>query len=337
MRIERARFLATSAASAAAVGLVRYPGGAAEFTYRWAIDVVAAQPIAARSIEAAAKITQESNGQLEVRVFPGSVLGGQSQVLSQVRLGAIEMSDAGDFLLENIAPLAALTTIPFLFKTHKEAWDAMDGPLGAFTRAAIEKGGVSVFETVWEAGFRQMFNAVRPVRTAADVRGLKVRIPDSPVWLSLFKGLGMAPTAITNAEMYSALQTHLLDAVELPLVAFQANKLYEVQKYGSLTSHAWAGYRQLMNPDARQKLPKNLRDIVDRNVNTAAIRCREDAQRSDETVLPQIRSEGTIVTDCDRQSFKTAVKSAGLYAQWRTAYGTQAWSVLEKAAGGQIG
>jgi tripartite ATP-independent transporter DctP family solute receptor len=333
MRLGRGRFLAATTAAAGSPWIVQFPGNAAEFTYRWAIDVAPAHQIGARSIEAGAKITQDSSGRLEVKVFPQSILGGQTQVLGQVRLGAIEMCDAGDFLLENIAPIAALSTIPFAFRTHQEAWKAMDGPLGSYTRGAVEKAGVRLFETVWDAGFRQMFNSLRPIRTAADVRGLKVRIPDSPVWLALFKGLGMTPTAVTNAEIYTSLQTHLLDACELPLVAFQTLKLFEVQKYGSLTGHAWGAYRQVVNPDSWQRLPANLRDIMDRNVNAAAIKCREDSVRADETLLSQIKNEGITINDCDVNSFKTAVKATGLYAQWRQTYGPQAWGILERAAG----
>src|SRR6202011_2874982 len=136
-------------------------------------------------------------------------------------------------------------------------------------------------------------------------------------WSALFKGLGMAPTPITSSEIYTGLQTHLLDACELPLVAYQVLRLYEAQQSGSLTSHAWGGYRMLANPDAWQRLPKKLRDIVERNINAGALRCREASARADVTLLSQIRSEGTLVNDCDIASFKAAVRTTGLYAQWR--------------------
>src|SRR5262249_7166646 len=167
MRIDRNRFLTVTACSAAGAAIVRFPAGAAEYNWRWALDVAPTHQIGARSIEAAANIGKDTGGRMEVKVFPLGMLGGQSDVVGQVRLGAIELCSAGDFLTETLAPIAAMSTIPFSYTTNKEAWASMDGPLGKMINAAILKVGIHPFETSWDAGFRQVFNSQRPIKVAA--------------------------------------------------------------------------------------------------------------------------------------------------------------------------
>lgn len=133
--------------------------------------------------------------------------------------------------------------------------------------------------------------------------------------------------------MYTALKTRLVDGTEVPLTVLQVRKLYEVQKYVSMTNFVWTGYQVQANPAAWQKLPKNVRDIAERNINAAADLCRTDITKLDFTLRDQLTKEGMIFNDADIPSFKAAIRAAGLYGQWRDHYGAEGWALLEKSVG----
>ena len=335
-KTSRRAFGAALAGTYASIAIPRYPAGAAEFTYKCSTDVTADHPIAARAIEYAAKITQASNGRLEIRVFPNQTLGGQNAIMGLLRTGAVEMVVNYDAITETVVQVAGMSAIPFAFLTHQDAWKAMDGAFGKYIRAAIAKAGIYTMDRAWDAGFREVENSARPIRLPADMRGIKIRIPDSPIETGLFKTLGATPTAVNSNEMYGALQTHLVDGLDVPLVVLQVRKLYEVQKYVSYTHHMWTSYEMLVNNDAWQKLPRDLRDLTERNFNAAASATRDDALKADVQFEAQLKAQGMQFNPVDIPAFRTALKSAGFYAQWRDHYGAEAWTQLENAIGQQL-
>lgn len=117
----------------------------------------------------------------------------------------------------------------------------MDGELGAYVRTALAKANLHVFDKCLDNGYRNITSAIRPVNTPEDLKGFKLRVLGIPLWISMFKALGASPTAIPFGELYSALQTKVVDGQENPLALIRSAKLYEVQKFCSLTGHTWDG------------------------------------------------------------------------------------------------
>jgi TRAP-type transport system periplasmic protein len=336
IRPTRLRFIAVGASTYATIGTLRSPAGAAEFTFKCSTDAAADHPISARAIEAAAEILQSSGGRLEVRVFPNQTLGGQGSIMGLIRTGAVEMSINYDGVTETVVSLAGMSSVPSAFATHKDAWSTMDGAFGKYIRASISKVGLYAMDKAWDAGFREVENSTRPIRTPSDLKGLKIRVPDSPIGAGLFKALGAAPTPVSSTEMYAALQTHLVDGIDVPLVILQVRKLYEVQKYVSYTHHMWTGFHMLVNGEVWQQLPRNLRDLTERAFNAAALRGRDDALKADSKFETQLKGEGMLFNEVDIPSFRLALKTSGFYAQWRDHYGVEAWTKLENAVGQQL-
>ena len=196
--------------------------------------------------------------------------------------------------MEGSVPIAGLAILPWVFPTLKDCFAAMDGPFGKTLRAAIVKSGLYVFERTWNGSFRQMSNSARPIRHPDDLKALKVRVGPSPMELNTFKALGAAPAPIANGLLYSALQTHLVDGATQPLGTFDALKLYDVQKYVSLINWSWTGYGFAANPDAWQRLPRNLRDIVERNMERAALAERVELPRVEEALLQTLPNKGDV-------------------------------------------
>jgi tripartite ATP-independent transporter DctP family solute receptor len=324
-------------AAATAVPLVAIrtrPARAAEFSYKFANNMPPAHPLNLRAQEAAARIAQATGGRLELRVFPSSQLGSDTDALSQLRSGAIEFFTLSGLILATLVPPASINGIGFAFKTYDQVWAAMDGPLGAFVRAEIRKRGLMPMDRIWDNGFRHITTSKRPIVTPEDLHGIKLRVPVSPLWTSMFAALGASPQSINFSEVYSALQTHVVDGQENPLAVIDTAKLYEVQKYCSLTSHMWDGYWFLANRRALEKLPADVQEIVARELNRSALDERADVAALNATLRGKLEAAGMAFNEVDTGPFREALTRAGFYADWRGKYGEDAWKVLDAAVGG---
>lgn len=209
----------------------------------------------------------------------------------------------------------------------------MDGKLGAYVRAEIEKRGLHPMDKIWDNGFRQTTTSTRPIKSPDDFKGVKLRVPVSPLWTSMFAALGASPTSINFSEVYSALQTHIVDGQENPLNLIDTAKLYEVQKYCSLTNHMWDGFWFLANRRAWERLPRDIQEIVAREIDKAAVAERADLATASTAVKAALAGKGLAFNDVDTAQFQDKLRQAGFYKEWRGKYGEDAWHVLEESVG----
>jgi TRAP-type transport system periplasmic protein len=202
-RLTRRTLLRTTGvvAGVASFGILTRRGDAAEFVFRYANNNVAAHPMNIRLREAAEAIRQESGGRMEIQLFPNSQLGGDTDMLSQLRTGAIQMFNLSGLILATYVPVAAINGIGFAFKDYPQVWAAMDGGLGAYVRGAIAKAGLYAFDNMWDNGYRQITSSTHPINAPDDLKGFKIRVPVSPLWTSMFKSLGASPTSININEV----------------------------------------------------------------------------------------------------------------------------------------
>jgi len=302
------------------------------FNFKVATNVQNTHPIFIRLNEATEKIKSESDGKVVVRVFPNGQLGSDTDMLSQVRSGGVDFLTLPGVILANLVPMASLNSVGFAFTDYPSVWKAMDGDLGKFIRSHIAKANLRVFEKVWDNGFRQITSS-KPINMPSDLNELKIRVPVSPLLLSLFKTLRSAPTAINFNELYSSLQTKLVDAQENPLPIIQSAKLYEVQKSCALTSHVWDGYWMLGNKRVFEGLPSPLRDIVAKNFDAAAVNQRADSEKLALSLQQDLGARGLVFHKPDVEPFRAALQQGKFYSEWKTKFGEEAWSKLEAAVG----
>jgi len=332
----RRKFMRTTSAAASGValfGILTRRGDAAEFVYRYANNNVIAHPMNIRLREAVDKIKEESGGRMEIQLFPNSQLGGDSDMLSQLRTGAIQIFNLSGLILATYVPVASINGIGFAFKDYDQVWPAMDGALGAFVRSGIAKAGLYAFNNMWDNGYRQITSSTHPINTPDDIKGFKIRVPVSPLWTSMFKALGASPTSININEVYSALQTKIVEGQENPLSLINLFKFYEVQKYVSFTNHMWDGFWTLANAKAWADLPKDLQEIVARNINGAALKEREDVRQLNDSLQGDLTQKGMVFNKTDAEKFRATLRTAGFYAEWKGKYGAEAWAALEKQVG----
>src|SRR5262249_40513705 len=150
-------------------------------------------------------------------------------------------------VLSTLIPSTSLTGVGFAFTSYDKVWAAMDGEVGNFIRRNIEKVNLVPFDAVWDNGFRQITSSTHPIQSPEDLKNFKIRVPVVPLWVSMFTAFGAAAVSIPLNEAYSALQTKIADGQENPLALIESAKFYEVQKYCSLTNHAWDGFWLLAN------------------------------------------------------------------------------------------
>lgn len=303
---------------------------AGEFDLKVGCDTPAEHPLTLRLNEAAETVREQTFGRLSLRVFPNSQLGGDTAMLSQVRTGALELFAAPSLTLTTIVPLSGLPSIGYAFQTYDQVWAAMDGAVGALVREAIAKMGLVPLETVWDNGFRQVTSSAQPITGPADLAGMKIRVPVTALLTSLFSGLGASPTSITFNEVYTALQIHIIDGQENPLALIETSKLYEVQKFCSLSNHCWSGFWMVGNRRAMAALPDEVRVVLERALNASALAERADLAKMDASMQAQLTKHGVAFNTPDPTPFQAKLKQAGFYRQWQQTYGMNAWQTLEQ-------
>ena len=271
---------------------------AAEFSFKLGTNVPESHPLNVYARKAADEIKQQTDGRFELRIFANNQLGGDSDMFSQLRSGALEcFTLSGVNVLSTLIPSAAIWGVGFAWKDYPTLWNALDGKFGAHLRAQITKAGFVVMDKVWDNGFRQITSGVRPIVTPADLQGMKIRVPVSALWTSLFKSLGASPTGINFAEVYSALQTKLVDGQENPLAIIYAAKLYEVQKYCSLTNHMWDGWWFLINRRAWSAVPPDVQTKAGAIIDKFAVAERGEIARQNGSLRSELAAKGLIFNE----------------------------------------
>src|ERR1044071_5485179 len=228
MSFSRRTLLKASAASAVLGGIgapLVARAQTAEFTYKYANNLPDSHPLNSRAKEMAAAIKAETNGRVDLQIFPNNQLGSDTDMLSQIRSGGVEFFTLSGLILATLVPAASINGIGFAFPDYDTVWKAMDGELGAYVRGEITKANLVVMDKIWDNGFRQTTSSTRPINGPADL-----------------KGFDSAPASINFSEVYSALQTKVVEGQENPLALISTAKLFEVQKYCSMTNHMWDGF-----------------------------------------------------------------------------------------------
>ncbi len=331
------RGLLKASAATAVVGGIGAPwiarAQSAEFSYKFANNLPDSHPLNARAKAMAEAIKSETGGRVELLIFPNNQLGSDTDMLSQIRSGGVEFFTLSGLILATLVPAASINGIGFAFPDYATVWKAMDGDLGAYVRGEITKSNLVVMDKIWDNGFRQTTSSTKPINGPEDYKGFKIRVPVSPLWTSMFKAFDASPASINFSEVYSALQTRIVEGQENPLALISTAKLYEVQKYCSLTNHMWDGFWFLANRRAWEKLPEDVRAIVAKNINAAALLERGDTEKLNATVREDLAAKGLVFNQPTVAPFRDKLRAAGFYSEWKGKYGDQAWEILEKAVG----
>jgi TRAP-type transport system periplasmic protein len=302
-------------------------------TYKLGISLAQSHPTVLGLQAACAEVLAETKGQLVIEVFANSQLGSDADMVSQVRSGAIDFVATAGGVWANLIPVAGITGTPFAFPNLQTAFASVDGDLGAHVRGEFSKVNLAPVGAVWDHGFRHITTSAKTINTVQDLAGMKLRVPATPTLQVMFKAMGAAPTTIGIADVYTALQTKVVDGQENPFAIIEAFRFYEVQKYCALTGHAWECFWLASNLRSWNAIPEATRQIAERIFAAHAIRTRGVLATANTTLQADLTKRGLTFNAVNVQSFREALQKAGTYREFQSRFGNAAWTLLEKYSG----
>src|ERR1700722_5711773 len=306
---------------------------AAPIKLKFGNDLPATHSVNVRLREAIEAVTAETKGQVAINLFPNNQLGSDTDMMTQLRSGALELATMPGTVMSTLIPTASLTGVGFAFTNYDKVWAAMDGEVGKFIRGNIEKVGLIPFEAVWDNGFRQITSSTHPIKTPEDLVNFKIRVPVVPLWVAMFSALGAAPVSIPLNEAYSALQTKIAHGQENPLALIESAKFYEVQKYCSLTNHAWDGFWLLSSARIWKTIPQDAQQAMRKYFNAAAKKQRDDIVQANAEYQKILESKGLTFNSTQAEVFQTALAKTSFYRDAKAKFGDEAWTLLQRYAG----
>jgi len=278
----------------------------------------------------------ETGGRLDVTVYAqnNGVPIADPEILKQLQAGGLEFFVLNGNILSQAYPPADIQGIPFAFSTSEQVTSLTDGALGDLMRDGLAGAGVYLIPFGgMENGFKHITSVEKPIRTAADLQGFRMRTPGGKLFVEFYKALGAEPKIVGFNRLYQALAERQVDGQENPLVIAEENKLYEVCKYLSLSNHQWAGFNMLANNAYWQRLPVDIQDAVIRNAKLYVGQQRAFVRAANASLETTLRERGMIVNTVDVDSFRNRLNEANFYRDWRQSTGEKAWALMEAAVG----
>lgn len=296
-----------SCGAAAALACLATSAFAAKFNLKLGHAVNTTDGQHAAAVKMAELVKQRTNGDVEITIYPANQLGNDAAMINGVRGGTIDIVSSGASNYNGIVANTAAMELPFVFRSAQHAYTVLDGPVGSGVLGELTPHGLKGL-AYWENGWRAFTNNKRPIRTPEDVKGLKIRSTGNPYHIQAFKLLGMNPSPMAIAELYTALETGTFDAQEHPINVTWSSKFYEVQKHLTVSNHVYSPLILVMNKAKFDSLPANYQAIVVEAAREAAKYQRElNAQNAGKVVAELKKSGMQVVETVDMAPFQKIV------------------------------
>lgn len=297
------RILALAAGIAAAF---TFAAGAAAQTLRFGHANTSAEIAGELFQEFADNVTKATGGAVTIKVFPAEQLGKEIDLIKQVKEGALDISAPSMAAASSLVPALEIASAPFLWRDWSEAEAVIRGPAFDPIFADLrDKHAIVPLTRVWYWGWRELTTLDREVRKPDDMKGMKIRVPESPVWVEMIRAYGASPTPVPFGEVYTALQQRTVDGQENPVPTIFARKFYEVQGYVSMTRHMLQNNMIVINRDSLARLkPEHQKLLLDEAARVSAKNTTLQQGR-EASMLEDIRKTGKtkIIENVDRDAF----------------------------------
>lgn len=266
------------------------------------------------AVKFAELVKERTKGEYVIEIYPNAALGDERTMLEGMQMGTMDMGiiTSGPFV--NFVPEFGVLDLPFIFSNKEHAYAVLDGELGQAILAKLDDVGITGLAYA-ERGFRNLTNSVRPVASAADIKGLKVRVMENEVYTNTFKALGVNAVPMAWTETLTALQQGTIEGQENPVNVIHAFKLWESQKYVTMTRHAYAAALFTMSKRLFDKLPAAVQTVMRESAQEAAVYERAWVAANEARQMEDLKKNGMqIVENPDLASFKASVQS--VYAKY---------------------
>jgi tripartite ATP-independent transporter DctP family solute receptor len=306
--MQRKTFTAISLATMALAAVLGSPAALAQTKLKWAHVYETSEPYHKQAVWAADEIKKRSNGKYEIQVFPASSLGKETEINQGLSLGTVDIIYTGMAFAGRAYPPMSIASAPFVFRDYAH-WNAFrTDPIFKEVSAGYEKGsGGNHVVGYTYYGLRHM-TSNKAITKPEDMKGLKLRVPDAPLFVMFPKAVGANPTPIAFAEVYLALQNGTVDAQENPLPTIEAKKFYEVQKFITLTGHITESLVTIMSGAAWKNLPDADKTLFQQVLWDASTRASEEILSAEKSLVEDFKKRGKTVATVDRAPFAAAVK-----------------------------
>ncbi|ATF75053.1 TRAP transporter substrate-binding protein [Pasteurella multocida] len=254
-------------------------------------------------------LKEKTKGEIKLSLFPDSTLGNAQTMISAVRGGTIDLEMSGSPNFSGLVPKLNVIDIPFIFQNREHAYAVLDGEIGQGLLKELEAQGLKGL-AFWEVGFRSFTNSKHPVKTPDDIKGLKVRTNQNPMYIQAFSILGANPVPMPLSELYTALETRAVDAQEHPVGIVWSAKLYEVQKHLSLTNHGYTPLIVVMNKAKFDGLSPALQSAILEAAKEAGAYQRKLNLDNEQGIIEKMQKAGIqVIETVDTKPFKAAIES----------------------------
>lgn len=276
------------------------------------------------------EVEEQSNGSITIELHPNGSLGGDVQLTESVAMGTLDMALPATSVLVTYSPEFGILDMPYLFLNAEYGFAAMDGEVGQHFDAILENVGIKNLGYSYN-GLRSLTNSVRPVNTPADLKGMKVRVMESPVFIDFFETLGANATPMSFNELFTGLQQGTVEAQENPPSLIYSNKFYEVQKYLSLTEHVNNFLAFIMNKNKFDSLSADQQAVIEKAAeNYVKLQRQMEVEDTDKSVQ-DLANAGLAVNEVseeNKQVFKDALKP--MYEKYSKEFGQELFDLAEK-------
>jgi len=253
-------------------------------------------------------VAERSNGKLGVKVFPNGALGTEKDTIEQLKIGGLDMMRINVAPLNNVVPETIVTALPFIFRSTEHMRHVLDGPIGDEILASMESQGM-VGLAFYDSGSRSMYTVNKPIKHLADLKGAKIRVQQSDLFVAMIQALGANATPMPFGEVYTALKTGIVDAAENNYPSYESSRHFEAAKYFSLTEHAMAPEVLVFSKVVWDRLSKDDQAMIRKAAKESVPYMRKlwDAreQQSKDVVT---KAGSQIVEVADKQEFIDAMK-----------------------------
>jgi tripartite ATP-independent transporter DctP family solute receptor len=321
-------------AAAGGTALLGIGAGATNIEMRQFHNQPAESPLHKALVDMWAAIKTETDGRVQVQTFPDNdhLAGGDPAALAMIIDGSLDFLTLNGGLIGAVAPAVNAEGIPFAFKNLGQVFTALDGDLGDYLREEMRAKGIYALPRgCFDNGFQQLTSATRPIRMVSDLEGVKVRTPNAAIYIELFQALGASPVPINIDKLYDSLKSGVVEAQTDPLTIIELFKLYEVQKYASMTSHIWGGFNMIASLKRWEGLPVNIRTVIERNVVKYVKKQRQENAALNDGLRSKLTEQGMTFNDADTSTFRARL--GPFYKRWKDKVGERAWGLLEGHVG----
>ncbi|RJF92189.1 TRAP transporter substrate-binding protein [Noviherbaspirillum saxi] len=252
-------------------------------------------------------LNEQTKGRLGVKVFANSAMGSEKDTVEQVKIGALDMVRINSAVLHAISPAMMVPSLPFLFRSTQHMRDTLDGPIGDQILASLEKEGF-VGLAFYDSGSRSFYTTKKPIKAVADMKGMKIRVQQSEMWVAIMQALGANATPMPYAEVYTALKTGLVDGAENNWPSFESSRHYEAAKYYSRTEHSMAPEVLVFSKKVWDGLSKEDQQMIRKAAKESVPHMRKLWDEREAKARQVVTGGGAQINEVDKAGFSAAMK-----------------------------